>query len=136
MAHAEFERRREIFRERRDFLLPALRDLGFDIPVEPQGGFYIYADCSRLTSDSHAFALALLDEAGVAIAPGLDFGCYRCKQHVRFSYANSLETLREGVRRIAAFLAGAQNRRIREGDRTFLHARNRRTQTHTLFEAE
>jgi aspartate/methionine/tyrosine aminotransferase len=118
-ARAEFERRREIFRQRRDYLLPALRDLGFNIPVEPQGGLYIYADCSRLTSDSHAFALALLDEAGVAIAPGLDFGYHRCKQHVRFSYANSLETLREGVIRIAAFLAETQNRRKRGDDRTF-----------------
>jgi aspartate/methionine/tyrosine aminotransferase len=113
-ARTELERRRQIFRERRDYLLPALRGLGFSIPVEPQGGFYIYADCSRFTSDSRAFAAALLEEAGVAIAPGLDFGSYRRERHLRFSYANSLQNLQEGVRRMAAFLAGSNSRRARE----------------------
>jgi len=101
---AELDRRRRIFRERRDFLLPALRELGFGIPVEPQGAFYLYADCSRFTSDSHAFALKLLEQAGVAITPGLDFGFNRPVGHVRFSYANTLENLKEGVRRLAEFL--------------------------------
>jgi len=120
-ARAELERRRQLFLERRDYLLPALRRLGFGIPVEPQGAFYIYADCSHFTSDSQAFALALLEEAGVAIAPGLDFGCYRCKRHVRISYANSLENLQEGVRRIGAFLAGSRNGRMRKEDTMFPH---------------
>jgi len=121
LARAELERRREVFRERRDYLLPALRELGFNIPVEPQGGFYVYADCSRFTSDSQAFALALLEEAGVAIAPGLDFGFHRPERHVRFSYANSIENLKEGVRRMAAFLGRSQSRRIRAIDRPLLH---------------
>jgi aspartate/methionine/tyrosine aminotransferase len=100
----ELERRRQIFRERRDFLLPALRKLGFDIPVEPQGAFYLYADCSRFTSDSQAFAMELLEKVGVAITPGLDFGFHRPERHVRFSYANTLKNLKEGVRRLASFL--------------------------------
>lgn len=102
---AELERRREVFRERRDYLLPALRDLGFDVPITPQGAFYIYADCSRFTSDSRAFALDLLDRAGVAITPGCDFGKHQSDRYVRFSYATARENLEEGVKRIARALA-------------------------------
>lgn len=100
----ELQKRREIFRDRRDFLLPALRELGFEIPLVPQGAFYLYADCSRFTDDSQAFALRLLDQAGVAITPGLDFGSHRAARHVRFSYANTLDNLREGVARLRGYL--------------------------------
>lgn len=100
----ELQCRREVFRERRDFLLPALRDLKFIIPIVPQGAFYLYADCSSFTDDSLAFTLDLLERAGVAITPGLDFGNYRAAQHVRFSYANTLENLREGVSRLRDYL--------------------------------
>jgi len=100
----ELERRRAIFRERRDYLLPALRELGFDIPVTPEGAFYLYADCSRFTDDSERFARELLEQAGVAITPGIDFGRHRARQHVRFSYANTRENLEEGARRLAEFL--------------------------------
>jgi aspartate/methionine/tyrosine aminotransferase len=101
---AELQRRRDLFRERRDFLLPALRALGFDIPLTPQGAFYLYADCSRFTDDSQTFCLELLEQAGVAITPGLDFGEYLPQRHVRISYANTLERLQEGVRRMTQFL--------------------------------
>jgi aspartate/methionine/tyrosine aminotransferase len=97
---AELERRRAIFLDRRDYLLPALRDLGFDIPVTPQGAFYIYADCSRFSADSTAFSLDLLTRAGVAITPGSDFGRHRSDRYVRFSYATARENLEEGVARI------------------------------------
>lgn len=100
----ELRKRREIFRERRDFLLPALRELGFEIPLVPQGAFYLYADCSRFTDDSQAFAVRLLEQAGVAITPGLDFGSHRAARHVRFSYANTLDNLREGVMRLREYL--------------------------------
>lgn len=100
----ELERRRAIFRERRDYLLPALRALGFGIPVTPDGAFYLYADSSRFTDDSERFARELLEQAGVAITPGIDFGRHRARQHVRFSYANTRENLEEGVRRLAEFL--------------------------------
>lgn len=98
----ELERRRHIFRERRDYLLPALRGLGFKIPATPEGAFYIYADCTAFAADSQAFALELLSKAGVAVTPGLDFGTHRNKQHLRFSYATARENLEEGVRRISA----------------------------------
>lgn len=99
------DERREAFRERRDFLLPALRGLGFDIPVEPRGAFYIYANCSRFTDDSYAFAEQLLEQAGVAVTPGRDFGANAPEQHVRFAYTTSLDRLEEGVNRLATFLA-------------------------------
>jgi len=101
---AILEARRAAFRERRDFLIPALRDLGFDIPVTPDGAFYLYAGCSRFTDDSYRFSLDLLEQAGVAITPGLDFGHYRPKTHVRFAYTTSLENLEEGVKRLAMFV--------------------------------
>ncbi|MHB8454481.1 MAG: aminotransferase class I/II-fold pyridoxal phosphate-dependent enzyme [Acidiferrobacterales bacterium] len=100
----ELRRRRVVFCERRDYLLPALRRLGFNIPVTPQGAFYLYADCSSFGLDSQALVSNLLEQAGVAITPGLDFGEYQPGRHVRFSYANTVENLEEGVRRIARHL--------------------------------
>lgn len=98
------EERRQEFERRRNFLLPALRGLGFDIPVTPQGAFYLYADCAPLGVDAETLASGLLEEAGVAVTPGRDFGIYRANQHLRFSYANTIDNLREGVRRIKAHL--------------------------------
>jgi aspartate/methionine/tyrosine aminotransferase len=101
---AILEERRATFQQRRDFLLPALRELGFGIPVTPAGAFYLYADCSRFTRDSYTFSQQLLEEAGVAITPGIDFGTNHPEQHVRFAYTTSLEKLQEGVRRLRAWL--------------------------------
>ncbi len=101
---AVLEARREAFKARRDYLMPALQSLGFDIPVQPAGAFYLYADCSRFTDDSFGFANELLETAGVAITPGIDFGTYRAAQHVRFAYTTSLEQLQIGVERIARFV--------------------------------
>jgi len=104
------EQRREEFRARRDFLLPALRALGFDIPLTPQGAFYLYANCSRYTDDSYAFCLDLLERAGVAITPGRDFGRHRPERHVRFAYTTALEQLRAGVERLEEYLGQASVR--------------------------
>jgi len=101
---ALLDARRDEFRARRDFLLPALRELGFGVPQQPQGAFYIYANCSRFTDDSFKFARDLLEEAGVAIAPGVDFGAHEAAAHVRFAYTRPVAVLEEGVRRIAKFL--------------------------------
>jgi aspartate/methionine/tyrosine aminotransferase len=101
---AILEARRTEFKARRDFLLPALRDLGFRIAVVPAGAFYIYADCSALTDDSFTFARDLLETAGVAITPGADFGAHAAERHVRFAYTNSIPVLAEGVKRIGAYL--------------------------------
>jgi len=92
------------FRARRDYLVPELRKLGFEIPVMPQGAFYVYAGCAKLTRDSFAFARDLLEQAGVAITPGIDFGTNAPERHVRFAYTNSIERLKDGIARIARFL--------------------------------
>ena len=100
----ELDRRRTEFHSRRDFLLAALRALDFDIPVTPQGAFYLYAEVSRLAPDSGEFSRRLLEEAGVAVTPGHDFGVHAAQRYLRFSYANTQAQLQEGVSRIAAFL--------------------------------
>jgi len=91
-------------RVRRDYLLPALRARGFVIPVVPQGAFYLYADCSRLTADSHAWANRLLDDAGIAVTPGVDFGSYHAARHLRFAYTQPLQRLTEAMARLDRFL--------------------------------
>ncbi|HIZ52291.1 MAG TPA: pyridoxal phosphate-dependent aminotransferase [Candidatus Pseudomonas excrementavium] len=95
------EARREAFHRRRDFLLPALRELGFGIPQTPDGAFYLYADATAFTTDSQQLCQHLIETEHVAITPGLDFGHYRATEHVRFAYANSLERLEQAVERIA-----------------------------------
>lgn len=102
---AILEQRRREFEQRRDYLLPELQQLGFEIKVIPQGAFYLYADCSHLTNNSYDFCLQLLNEAGVAITPGIDFGRHAPQQHVRFAYTTSMERLREGVNRLQGFLS-------------------------------
>jgi aspartate/methionine/tyrosine aminotransferase len=98
------EQRRAEFKRRRDFMVPALRRLGFRIPLVPQGAFYIYAGCEEFSKDSVQFALRILEEAGVAITPGLDFGTNSPERHVRFAYTRALEDLEEGVESIARML--------------------------------
>ncbi len=100
----ELERRRLAFQRRRDFLVPALRGLGFTISVEPQGAFYVYAGCEGICDDSEVFARELLDQAGVAITPGVDFGGDGARRHVRFAYTTEVAQLEEGVARIEEFL--------------------------------
>ncbi len=104
-AHREVEHMRKAYDVRRCYLLEALPRLGFDIVVEPQGAFYIYANVQKLTDDSRAFCWEMLEKAGVAMTPGEDFGAHRASEHLRFSYATSLDNLKEGIHRIGKFLA-------------------------------
>ncbi|MDB5959462.1 MAG: pyridoxal phosphate-dependent aminotransferase [Massilia sp.] len=105
---AIYESRRLEFKRRRDYLVPALRELGFVIPVMPDGAFYVYADISQLdhpdAADSAAFCMTVLRETGVAIVPGADFGVAAPERHVRFSYATSLARIEAAVQRLAHFL--------------------------------
>ena len=103
-AAAIFEARRQEFLARRDFLLPALRELGFNIPVTPDGAFYLYSDCGHFTDDSYGFTLRLLEETGVAITPGIDFGSHLPHRHVRFAYTNAIPQLADGVERLGRVL--------------------------------
>jgi aspartate/methionine/tyrosine aminotransferase len=98
------EARRAEFEQRRDYLLPALRQLGFDLPITPDGAFYLYAGCGQFTQNSQQFAANILEHAGVAITPGLDFGSFESNTHVRFAYTTSLENLEQGVARLAHYL--------------------------------
>jgi aspartate/methionine/tyrosine aminotransferase len=100
----ELEQRRSIFRERRDFLYRQLTQLGFTIPIKPQGAFYIYADCSQFTSDSFQFAQDLLEAEAVAVTPGKDFGSYRAQHYLRFAYTASIERMAEAVSRLEKFI--------------------------------
>ncbi|PZT24277.1 aminotransferase [Stenotrophomonas maltophilia] len=108
---AIFEQRRDAFRQRRDFLLPALRELGFRIEVEPQGAFYLYADVSAFTDDAQAFCAHFLETEHVAFTPGLDFGFHRANQHVRLAYTQEVPRLQEAVARIARGLKRWQGSR-------------------------
>jgi aspartate/methionine/tyrosine aminotransferase len=99
-----FDDRRDEFRQRRDFLLPALEQIGFEVAVKPQGAFYIYANCQRFTDDSFDWVKRLLVEQGVAVTPGIDFGSYQANIHCRFAYTQSLEILRRAVDKIDAFV--------------------------------
>jgi aspartate/methionine/tyrosine aminotransferase len=100
----ELDARKAELRARRDFLLPALRERGFVIPVTPQGAFYLYADCSRFTADSQAFAADLLERAGIAATPGIDFGSHRATRHMRFAYTQPLPRLEEALAGLDRFL--------------------------------
>ena len=102
---AILEQRRAEFRRRRDFLLPELERLGFVVHAKPEGAFYIYADCEKLTADSNAFAHDLLNRVGVAITPGLDFGHSAPKRHLRFAYTTDVKRLSEAAERIGDYLA-------------------------------
>ncbi|MBA1324164.1 pyridoxal phosphate-dependent aminotransferase [Pseudomonas plecoglossicida] len=105
---AILEQRRGEFAKRRDYLLPALRNLGFGIAVEPQGAFYLYADISKFGGDAFAFCRHFLETEHLAFTPGLDFGRHQAGHHVRFAYTQSLLRLEQAVERLARGLSSWQ----------------------------
>lgn len=102
---AELQANMDVYRTNRALMMEGLPKAGFDRIAPPDGAFYVYADVSHLTDDSRAFAAEILDEAGVAVTPGLDFDAARGHGTLRFSYARASEDIREGLRRLAAFMA-------------------------------
>ncbi|KAF3996116.1 pyridoxal phosphate-dependent aminotransferase [Glaciimonas immobilis] len=100
---AIYEARKAEFKERRDFLVPALIALGFKVPVVPDGAFYVYADCSDLSDDADRLTKEILNEVGVSVVSGLDFGPFTASSYIRLSYATSMDNLCEAVRRLAIF---------------------------------
>jgi len=100
---AILEQRRTEFQARRDTLLPGLRDLGFTIATEPLGAFYVYAEIGGLATDSFALAEQLIERAGVAATPGLDFGANAPARHMRFAYTTATDRLTVGLERMADF---------------------------------
>jgi len=94
-----------VYRRNRDLMIDGLKEAGFTDIAPPDGAFYVYADVSRFTDDSRAFAAEILDKAGVAVTPGLDFDPARGHKTLRFSYARSTADMEEGIARLKAFMA-------------------------------
>ena len=102
----EMEANRAGYAKNRALMLEGLPKAGFTKIAPPDGAFYVYADISDLTDDSLAFAARILEEAGVAVTPGLDFDPHRGGRTLRFSYAASTADIEEGLKRLTAFMAG------------------------------
>ena len=104
-AGEDVARMKAIYDQRRTYLIGRLRELGFGIKVEPTGAFYVFANATKYTNDSMRFTFDLLERAGVGVAPGVDFGPGG-EGFIRFSYANSIENIAEGMRRLENYLGG------------------------------
>jgi len=102
-AHDDVERMRAVYDERRKYMIKRIRELGFGVAVEPAGAFYILANAQHLCESSYDLAFEILEKAGVGVTPGIDFG-QNAEGYIRFSYANSLENIQEGLNRIERYL--------------------------------
>lgn len=96
-------RMRNIYNQRRKFMIRKLREIGLGVSVEPTGAFYILGNVKALTQDSYKMAFDILEKACVAVSPGIDFG-RNCEGYLRFSYANSIENIEEGLNRLEKYL--------------------------------
>ena len=101
-----YEQRRAEFKRRRDFIVPALQALGLDVPVQPDGAFYVWFDCSRYSASSWDFCFQMMERAHVALTPGRDFGPAQAERFVRLSFASALPVLEASVSRLARELLG------------------------------
>jgi len=96
-------RMKRIYDERRQYMIKRIKELGFGIKVEPTGAFYVFANVKHISGDSYKLAFDILEKAHVGVAPGIDFGS-NGEGYLRFSYANSLENIAEGLDRIETYL--------------------------------
>jgi aspartate/methionine/tyrosine aminotransferase len=103
-AQADVDRMKAIYNERRRYMIQRLRELGFGLAVEPAGAFYMLVNAKHLASSSYELAFEILEKAGVGVSPGIDFG-QNAEGYLRFSYANSLENIEEGLNRIEEYLS-------------------------------
>jgi aspartate/methionine/tyrosine aminotransferase len=101
----EYERRREEFKQRRDIVVPALQAMGLTVPVQPDGAFYVWFDCSRFSTSSWDFCVDMMQRAHVALTPGKDFGPALADRFVRLSFATSLPQLQAALQRMQRVLA-------------------------------
>ncbi len=108
-AAPEAERMRQVYAERRLFLLDGLRSLGFEIPHPPTGAFYVLVNAREYTNDSLSFSFEVLRNAHVAVTPGIDFGS-NAEGHLRFSYATAKDRIAEGIERLGRYLSGLERR--------------------------
>jgi aspartate/methionine/tyrosine aminotransferase len=96
-------RMKKIYNQRRKFMISRLREIGLGISVEPTGAFYILGNVKAFSNDSYKLAFDILEKACVAVSPGIDFG-RNCEGYLRFSYANSIENIEEGLNRVEKYL--------------------------------
>jgi aspartate/methionine/tyrosine aminotransferase len=96
-------RMRDIYNQRRKFMINRLREMGLGIAVEPTGAFYVLGNVKAISRDSYKMAFDILEKARVAVSPGIDFGT-NCEGYLRFSYANSIENIKEGLNRLEKYL--------------------------------
>ncbi|WP_341235037.1 aminotransferase class I/II-fold pyridoxal phosphate-dependent enzyme [uncultured Sulfitobacter sp.] len=101
----ELQANMDVYRANRTLMIDGLRAAGFTSFAPPDGAFYVYADVSGITDDSRVLARDILDRAGVAVTPGLDFDPIRGHQTLRFSYARSTADIDEGIARLKAYMA-------------------------------
>ena len=104
-AHKEVTEMKEIYNRRRKFMLKRLRELEFGVVMEPTGAFYILANAQGYSADSYRLAFDILEKARVGVTPGIDFGS-KAEGFLRFSYANSLEKIEEGMERLQKYQEG------------------------------
>jgi aspartate/methionine/tyrosine aminotransferase len=102
-ASADVERMKETYNKRRKYMVERLQKMGFDIKVIPTGAFYVFVNARHLSTDSYKLAFDILEKVKVGVTPGIDFG-ENGEGFLRFSYANSLENIEEGMDRLETFL--------------------------------
>jgi (5-formylfuran-3-yl)methyl phosphate transaminase len=102
-AEADVTRMKETYNNRRRFMLTRLSELGFNIQVPPTGAFYVFVNANHLSTNSYKLAFEILEKAHVGVTPGIDFG-KNGEGFLRFSYANSLKNLKEGMNRLEKYL--------------------------------
>lgn len=94
------EQRKEQFRSRRDLLVEGLRKLGFDLPITPEGAFYVYVGAQHLTDNTFDYCWSLLENNHIAVTPGMDFGRHRCNEFIRFSYTTGIDRIQLALDRL------------------------------------
>lgn len=104
-ADADVQLMRSIYDQRRRYMIDRLKAIGFGIPVEPTGAFYVFANARHLSPDSYQLAFDILDKAHVGVTPGIDFGAGG-EGYLRFTYANSMENITEGLNRLEKYVRG------------------------------
>lgn len=104
----DVDRMKRIYNERRQFMIKRLKGLGFGITVEPTGAFYVFANAKHISGDSYKLAFDILEKAHVGVTPGIDFG-RNGEGYLRFSYANSIEKIEDGLNRLEEYLEAGRS---------------------------
>ena len=101
-ADEDVKKMKEIYNERRIYMIKRLREMGLGITVEPTGAFYVFANVKHISMDSYKLAFDILEKANVGVTPGVDFG-KNAEGYLRFSYANSIGNIEKGMDRLEKY---------------------------------